>query len=35
MKIKVINSGKSTSQKIQALDPCPFVIDMPPDATRK
>lgn len=34
MKVKVINSGKTTSQRVQALEQCPFVVDAPPETPR-
>jgi hypothetical protein len=35
MKIKVINSSKTTTQRIQAAAECPFVIDVPPLSKQK
>jgi hypothetical protein len=32
MKITIINKGKSPIARVLAADPCPFVIDVPPDA---
>jgi hypothetical protein len=34
MKIKVINKGKTTPERIRVSDPCPFVIDIPPDSKK-